>query len=56
MSKYVDRILDEVAFNFERHFTDKEERIDFLEELIEEINDLLEELKYKLENIENYDE
>ena len=56
MSKYVDRILDEVSFNFERHFHDKEERIDFLEELIEEINDLLEELKYKLENIENYDE
>ena len=55
-SKYVDRILDEVAFNFERHFHDKEERIDFLEELIEEVNDLLEELKYKLENIENYDE
>ena len=54
--KYVDRILDEVSFNFERHFHDKEERIDFLEELIEEINDLLEELKYKLENIENYDE
>ena len=55
-SKYVDRILDEVSFNFERHFHDKDERIDFLEELIEEVNDLLEELKYKLENIENYDE
>ena len=52
MSKYVDRILDEVEYNFERHFHDKEERVEFLEELIEEINDLLEELKDKLENIE----
>ena len=51
-SKYVDRILDEVSFNFERHFHDKDERIDFLEELIEEINDVLEDIKYKLDNIE----
>ena len=42
MSKYVDRILDEVSFNFERHFTDKEERVEFLEELIEELGDQLE--------------
>ena len=50
--KYLDRILDEVSFNFERHFTDKEERVEFLEELIEELEDLLEETK----NIENNDE
>ena len=41
-SKYVDRILDEVTFDFERHFTDKEERVEFLEELIEELEDQLE--------------
>ena len=50
-SKYVDRMLDEVTFNFEKHFTDKEERVEFLEELIEELKDLLE----KIENIENYE-
>ena len=42
MSKYVDRIIEEVNFNFERHFHDKENRVDFLEELIEELKDLLE--------------
>jgi len=47
MSKYVNRILDEVAYNFERHFTDKEDQLDFLEDLIEEIQGLLEELKYE---------
>jgi len=51
MSKYVDRILDEVEFNFDRHFHDKEERIEFLEDLIEEINNVLEELKDKLEDL-----
>ena len=49
MSKYVDRILDEVSFNFERHFHDKDERIDFLEELIEEVNDLLEEVQFNFD-------
>jgi len=44
-SKYVDRILDEVTFDFERHFTDKEERVEFLEELIEELENLLEEIR-----------
>ena len=43
-SKYVDRILDEVTFNFERHFTDKEERVEFLEELIEELENISEDL------------
>jgi hypothetical protein len=43
MSKYVDRILEEVNFNFERHFHDKEDKVEFLEELIEELKDKLEE-------------
>ena len=42
MSKYVDRILEEVYYNFERHFHDKEERVEFLEELIEELKSQLE--------------
>ena len=42
MSKYVDRIMDEIAFNFTSHFTDKEDRIDFLKELIEELKNQLE--------------
>ena len=41
MSKQVDRILEEVEFNFDRHFHDKEERIEFLEDLIEELKDQL---------------
>ena len=44
MSKQVDRILEEVEFNFDRHFHDKEERVEFLEELIEELEDRLENL------------
>jgi len=44
MGKYVDRILDEVDFNFDRHFHDNEDRVDFLEELIEELKDRLENL------------
>jgi len=46
MSKYVDRIMEEVQFNFDRHFHGNEDRVDFLEELIEE-------LKYRLENLNN---
>jgi len=49
MSKYVDRVLEEVQFNFDRHFHDNEDRVDFLEELIGE-------LKYRLENLNNNDE
>ena len=41
MSKYVDRILDEVYDNFERHFTDKDERVEFVEELIEALEHVL---------------
>ena len=50
MSKYVDRIKDEIEFNFDRHFHDSDERIEFLEELIEDVNGLLEDLKCKLED------
>ena len=46
MSKYVDRILEEVQFNFDRHFHDTEEREEFLEELIDT-------LKNRLENLNN---
>ena len=42
MSKYVDRVLEEVEFNFDRHFHDNEDRVDFLEELIGELKYLLE--------------
>ena len=42
MSEYVDRIMEEVNFNFERHFHDKEDRVEFLEELVEELKDRLE--------------
>jgi hypothetical protein len=45
MCKYVDRILDEVDFNFERHFHDFEERQEFLEELIEALQDVLNRLE-----------
>ena len=44
MSKYVDRILEEVELNFDRHFHDNEDRVDFLEELIEELKDRLEDV------------
>ena len=44
MGKYVDRILEEVQFNFDRHFHDKEDRVEFLEELIEELKDRLEDV------------
>jgi hypothetical protein len=42
MSKYVDRIIEEVNFNFDRHFHDKEDKVEFLEELIEELKNRLE--------------
>jgi hypothetical protein len=44
MSKYVDRILEEVELNFDRHFHDNEGKVDFLEELIEELKDRLEDV------------
>ena len=42
MSKYVERIMDEVYDNFERHF-DRDEKVWFLEELV---NKLETELQY----------
>ncbi len=36
MSKYVERIMDEVYDNFHRHFDD-DDKLDFLEELIERL-------------------
>jgi len=55
MDKYVDRIMEEVHFNFERHYTDKEEQVGFLEELIEVLNDELEEIMNTCENGEDCD-
>jgi hypothetical protein len=43
MSKYVDRILDEVYFNFERHFDD-DEKVEFVEELISELKNIMDRL------------
>ena len=42
MSKYTDRILKEVDFNFDRHLHDEEERVEFLKELIEVLKKVLE--------------
>jgi len=49
MSKYVDRIMEEVNFNFDRHFHDKEDKVEFLEELIEELKNRLEHEKEEYE-------
>ena len=54
MSKYVDRILDEVYFNFERHF-DYEEKVEFVEELISELKNLTNRLECELEEEEDND-
>ena len=48
MSKYVNRIMDEVYDNIENHFDDTDEKVWFLEELIQE-------LKYELDYIVNND-
>jgi len=42
MSKYTDRILKEVDFNFDKHLHDGEERVEFLKELIEVLKKVLE--------------
>jgi len=49
MSKYVDRILEEVDFNFDRNFHDNEDKHDFLSELVEAITDRLENLNDTIE-------
>lgn len=48
MSKYVTRIMDEVYDNFQRHF-DKDDKLDFLEDLIER-------LQLELDYLKNYEE
>jgi len=42
MNKYVNRIMDEVYDNFDRHFDDIDEKVWFLEYLIEKLNNELE--------------
>jgi len=49
MSKYVDRIIEEVDFSFERHCHDNEDKHDFLSELVEAITDRLENLNDTME-------
>ena len=46
MSKYVERIMDEVHDNFHRHF-DYDDKLDFLEELIERLQIELEYIKHE---------
>jgi len=46
MSKYVERIMDEVYDNFHRHF-DYDDKLDFLEELIERLQIELEYIKHE---------
>ena len=41
MSKYVERIMDEVYDTFANHYKENDEKVDFLSELIEELNDEL---------------
>jgi len=41
MNKYVNRIMDEVHDNFDRHFDDIDEKVWFLEYLIEKLQDEL---------------
>ena len=50
MSKYVDRILDEVYYNFSRHCEDHEEKVELVEELIEELEELLNKLEEDCDN------
>ena len=55
MSKYVDRIMEEVYDTFANHYTDKEERVDFLEDLIKALKDELDEIMNTCENGEDCD-
>ncbi len=54
MSKYVNRILDEVHFNV-KHLDDVEEKIEFVEELISELKNLMNRLEDELEEEEDND-
>ena len=42
MSKWVDRIMDEVYDKFDRHLHEYDERMEFLSELIRELEEALE--------------
>jgi len=46
MTKYVSRIMDEVYDNFNNHFDDEDERLDFLEELIDKLKDEIDYITY----------
>ena len=54
MSKYVNRILDEVHFNV-KHLDDVEEKIEFVEELMSELKNLMNRLECELEDDEDDD-
>ena len=51
MSKWVDRIMDEVYDKFDRHLHEYDERMEFLSELTEELEYVLEQLKEEYEEI-----
>ena len=44
MSKYTERILDEVEENFSNHFTSYDERVEFLEDLIDDLTTMIDRL------------
>ena len=51
MSKWVDRIMDEVYDKFDRHLHEYDERMEFLSELIRELEEALETVKEELEEL-----
>ena len=51
MSKWVDRIMDEVYDKFDRHLHEYDERMEFLSELIRELEEALETVKKELNEL-----
>jgi F0F1-type ATP synthase membrane subunit b/b' len=51
MSKWIDRIIDEVHDKLDRHFNEYDEKVKFLSELTEELEYVLEQLKEEYEKI-----
>ena len=51
MSKWVDRIMDEVYDKFDRHLHEYDERMEFLSDLIRELEEALKEVKQELEEL-----
>ena len=51
MSKWVDRIMDEVYDKFDRHLHEYDERMEFLSELIRELEEALKTVKEELEEL-----